>query len=494
MTHPMRAAIYVRKSTTHGLDAAFNSLDNQAESCRAFIRAKGWDEVFPVFSDGGFSGGTTDRPAFRRLMSAVEAGDIDAIVVHRLDRFSRSVADFARLLEDLNKRGVAVVSVCEGFDTSTASGVLMVNLVVALAQWERQTASERGRVKIAAARRKGMWTGGRAPYGYALTDGRLVIDEQQAEVLRTAFAALARGEGPTAVARMLNGRGWQTATGKAWTRQRLQRVIENRIYRGELRAGDEWLEGQHDAIIDAETFARAQRPPPTTRAKRASTRKDAVALLAGLIRCAACGRTYRVQSHRRKHGRATSYICGGAVGSDECPSRRVQGEPLEAFVLDAIRERIDAGFAEEVRAAIDARIAADKQATARKQAMYRRRIAQAERDAKALSEALATAESDAARALLQAQIVDAGARHAEATAALDELRLRADQQTALRVDERWVADALTEWHGLWALMTPPNRHRLLKAVVQAVHIDEPAGLVEVDLLDFAQPETTEEAA
>lgn len=494
MTAHLRAAIYTRKSTTHGLDGEFNSLDNQAESCRAFIRAKGWGEIAPVFSDGGFSGGTTNRPAFQRLMRAVEAGEVDAIVVHRLDRFSRSVADFAHLLEDLADKGVAVVSVCEGFDTSTASGVLMVNLVVALAQWERQTAAERVRVKVAAARRKGLWTGGRAPYGYALSEGRLVIDEPRAEALRTAFAALARGEGPTPVARMLNGRGWQTATGKRWTRQRLQRVIVNRIYRGEIRAGDEWVEGQHDAIIDAETFARAQRPLPTPRATRTSTRKDAVALLAGLIQCAACGRTYRVQSRRRKQGRVTDYICGGAVGSDECPSRRVQGEPLEGFVLDAIRERLNAGFAEEVNTAIDARIAADKQSIARKQAIHRRRMAQAEAETRSLAEALTTAESDAARTLLQSQIDDASMRHAEAQAALDDLELRTQQQDAIRVDERWVADALRDWDGLWALMNPPNRHRLLKAVVQAVHIDEPAGLVEVDLIDFAQPETTEEAA
>ena len=207
----MRAAIYTRKSAEKGLEQDFNSLDRQQEACAAYIASQGWVELPARYADGGFSGGTIERPAFQRLLREVDAGGVDVIVVHRLDRLSRSLADFVKLMRRFRDRGVALVSVTQSFDTSSATGALLLNILVSFAEFERQMASERTRDKMLATRRRGHHGGGRAPIGYRLDAKRLVVDPAGADIVRTLFAQLGDGVGLTETARFLNAQGWRTA-------------------------------------------------------------------------------------------------------------------------------------------------------------------------------------------------------------------------------------------------------------------------------------------
>ena len=187
---PVRCAIYTRVSTDHGLEQDFNSLDAQHDAAQAYIRSQahaGWALIRTRYDDGGYSGGSTDRPALQRLLSDVEAGRIDVIVVYKVDRLTRSLADFAKLVELFDGRGVSFVSVTQQFNTTTSMGRLTLNVLLSFAQFEREVTSERIRDKIAASKRKGLWVGGIAPLGYETKDRKIIVVEEQAERVRTIF-------------------------------------------------------------------------------------------------------------------------------------------------------------------------------------------------------------------------------------------------------------------------------------------------------------------
>ena len=186
----LRVAVYTRKSTSAGLEMEFNSLDAQREASEGFIRSQahlGWRLVPDAYDDGGFTGANLERPAFQRLLTDIDAGRIDVVVVHRVDRLSRSLLDFSRVMDHLNQRGVAFVSITQNFNTATAMGRLTLHMLMSFAEFEREMISERTRDKIGASRRRGMWTGGRLPYGYGVRDKKLVVNRVEALVVREAF-------------------------------------------------------------------------------------------------------------------------------------------------------------------------------------------------------------------------------------------------------------------------------------------------------------------
>ncbi len=186
----LRCAIYTRKSTEEGLDQAFNSLDAQREACEAYIPSQageGWRLVKTRYDDGAYSGGTMDRPALRRLLADIDAGKVDTVVVYKVDRLTRSLADFARIVELFDAHDVSFVSITQAFNTTTSMGRLTLNMLLSFAQFEREVTGERIRDKIAASKRKGMWMGGVVPLGYDVIDRKLVINEVEAETVRTLF-------------------------------------------------------------------------------------------------------------------------------------------------------------------------------------------------------------------------------------------------------------------------------------------------------------------
>lgn len=271
----IRCAIYTRKSTEEGLDQAFNSLDAQREACEAYVKsqaAEGWVLVQTAYDDGGFSGGNMDRPALQKLLADVDAGWIDTIVVYKIDRLTRALSDFARIVERLDRRGASFVSVTQAFNTTTSMGRLTLNVLLSFAQFEREVTGERIRDKIAASKKKGMWMGGVPPLGYDLpidpTTRALVVNELEAEHVRTLYRLYLELGSVSALAERLRADGWLTRVrisrkgtqsgGVSYSRGALFHLLKNRIYLGEIVHGDLAMPGRHTAIVDADLFDRVQ--------------------------------------------------------------------------------------------------------------------------------------------------------------------------------------------------------------------------------------------
>jgi site-specific DNA recombinase len=269
-----RCAIYTRKSTEDGLEQEFNSLDAQREAGEAYIasqKSEGWVCLPDHYDDGGFSGGNMDRPALQRLLADIEAGKIDCIVVYKVDRLSRSLIDFSKIMEVLERHKVSFVSVTQQFNTSTSMGRLMLNVLLSFAQFEREMISERTRDKIAATRRKGKWTGGMPLLGYDVDTrgGRLLVNEEEAARVREIFELYLDRQSLITTAAELERRGWTTKRwvtkkgremgGKPFGKNNLFKLLTNRIYLGKITYKDEVHEGEHPAIVDEEIFERVQR-------------------------------------------------------------------------------------------------------------------------------------------------------------------------------------------------------------------------------------------
>src|SRR6187455_1529110 len=247
LSKPIRCAIYTRVSTDAGLDQEFNSLDAQYDASQAYIRSQahaGWSLVKGRYDDGGFSGGSTDRPALQRLLADVVARRIHIIVVYKVDRLTCSLADFAKLVELFDAHGVSFVSVTQQFNTTTSMGRLTLNVLLSFAQFEREVISERIRDKVAASKRKGLWVGGMVPLGYELKDGKLLIVEQEAELVRTIFRRYLKLASLNLLMADLRTRGivtkvrtlktGETMGGIPFTRGPLFYILRNRFYIGEV--------------------------------------------------------------------------------------------------------------------------------------------------------------------------------------------------------------------------------------------------------------------
>jgi DNA invertase Pin-like site-specific DNA recombinase len=295
-TKPVRCAIYTRVSTDHGLEQDFNSLDAQHDAAQAYIRSQahaGWTLIRARYDDGGYSGGSTDRPALQRLLSDVKAGKIDVIIVYKVDRLTRSLADFAKLVELFDEHGVSFVSVTQQFNTTTSMGRLTLNVLLSFAQFEREVTSERIRDKIAASKRKGLWVGGIAPLGYATKDRKIVVVEEEAERVRTIFRrylelgslnllmADLRERGIVTKVRSLKTR--RTVGGIPFTRGPLAHFLRNRFYIGEVVFKGEVFPGEQPAILDRDLFDAVQAKLNDQRNNHTVIRAKSDALLIGRI-------------------------------------------------------------------------------------------------------------------------------------------------------------------------------------------------------------------
>ena len=287
MPRRLRCAIYTRKSSEEGLDMEFNSLDAQREACEAYVasqRAEGWAAIREPYDDGGVSGGTLDRPALKRLLVDVEAGLIDVIVVYKIDRLSRSLMDFARLVEIFERNQVTFVSVTQSFNTTTSMGRLTLNILLSFAQFEREVIGERIRDKVAASRKRGMWMGGYVPLGYDVRDRKLVVNENEAATVRMIFQRFAAIGSATMLAKALAAEGVLNKRGKLVDKGFLYKLINNRVYLGEAVHKGTAYPGEHAAIIDQALWdnvhAILQESP---RLRATNTRAQTPALLKGII-------------------------------------------------------------------------------------------------------------------------------------------------------------------------------------------------------------------
>ena len=259
----VHCAIYTRKSSEEGLEQEFNSLQAQREACEAFInsqRQEGWVCLPAAFDDGGFSGATMERPALQRLLADITAGRVDTVVVYKIDRLTRSLADFAKIVEILDARGASFVSVTQQFNTTTSMGRLTLNVLLSFAQFEREVIGERIRDKIAASKRKGMWMGGVPPLGYRVEDRKLVVIDSEAETVRAIFRCYAELGSVRLLkqeleARGINSKAWTSASGriiggKPFSRGALYLILQNRPYLGEIVHNGRSHPGEHPPIID----------------------------------------------------------------------------------------------------------------------------------------------------------------------------------------------------------------------------------------------------
>jgi site-specific DNA recombinase len=341
----LRCAIYTRKSSEEGLDQEFNSLDAQRESCEAYIasqRPEGWLPVPDRYDDGGISGGTLERPALKRLLADIEFGRVDVVVVYKIDRLSRALMDFAKLVEVFERNQVTFVSVTQAFNTTTSMGRLTLNVLLSFAQFEREVIGERIRDKHAASRKKGMWMGGWVPFGYAVKDRKLLIREDEAEIVRMIFKRFTQIGSATELAAELRKQGALTRLGMPIDKGTIYKLINNRIYIGEAVHKGTSYPGEHQAIVERRLWDKVHAILQTNGRKRAAgTRSNTPALLKGLL----FGPTGAAMSpsHTRKGGRLYRYYVSQTTlkqGAGTCPVGRVPAAEIEAAVIGQVRELV----------------------------------------------------------------------------------------------------------------------------------------------------------
>jgi len=350
----VRCAVYTRKSTDENLELDFNSLDAQREAAENYIASQkhaGWVCREEHYDDGGFSGGTIDRPAFTRLMADVEAGLVDCIMVYKIDRLSRSLMDFARIMETLERHNVSLVSVTQQFNTTSSMGRLTLNILLSFAQFEREIISERTRDKIAAARRRGKWTGGAPVLGYdrARDNGgsRLVVNQAEAKQVRTIYEKYLELGSLLAVVRWLDAQNWRNKRyetkkgtsrgGKDFDKSTLQKLLTNRLYLGKITYKGQVYEGEHEAIISQELFDRVRAMLQRNgRSGGNHVRNRFGAVLKGLLNCSPCGCSMAPTHTKKGNRRYRYYVCVNAQkrGWHNCQSRSIPAAEVEPFVVD----------------------------------------------------------------------------------------------------------------------------------------------------------------
>ena len=349
----VRCAIYTRKSSEEGLEQDFNSLDAQRESCEAYITSQkheGWTVIAEPYDDGGLSGGTMERRALIRLLDDIRAGKVDVVVVYKVDRLTRSLADFAKIVETFDNHNVSFVSVTQALNTTTSMGRLTLNVLLSFAQFEREVTGERIRDKIAASKKKGMWMGGTMPHGYDSEDRKLVVNEAEAEVVRHVFrryAALGSVrelkdelDADGVVSKVRVYKSGRCAGGAPLARGAIYHMLQNRIYLGEIVHKDKSYPGKHDAIIDSGLWDKVQAKLSANRVERKTGGgAKEPSLLAGLLYD---GHGHRMTpSHARKSGKRYRYYVSRPLTTNSRANapcgRRIPAGDIERVVTRRIR-------------------------------------------------------------------------------------------------------------------------------------------------------------
>ena len=483
---PVRCAIYTRKSTEEGLNQAFNSLDAQREAGEAYILSQkhdGWTLVPSQYSDGGYTGANIERPGVRQLMADIEAGKIDCVVVYKVDRLSRSLIDFAKMMGLFEKHGVCFVSVTQQFNTNIPLGRLTLNILLSFAQFEREIISDRTRDKQVAARKKGKWTGGHIILGYDLDSqaGKLTVNLEEAERIREIFRMYLDGTPVLEMTKRLDRLGWRnkqwtTRDGKLYGGSPLRRchiynLLSNILYTGQVKVGDEIFPGEHEGIVDQQTFDLAQaRLMENAWTPGNPHRIKMDALLRGIIYCSCCGSGMYSTYSANKERRYRYYVCYKSQQKLEgyCTSRSVSAPSVEDAVVESIRRvcvnpdvlaetailarqriaEITTGLREELNAT-NGRVKNLKSQIARLRNPEPKRLAE-------IHEQLATGDARA-----------------------EELRgdiLRREKQ---RIDEKELRRTMESFEDVWKAMNLEEQRGLLRQLVEKVGYDGRTGKVTV---------------
>lgn len=498
---PARCAIYTRKSTEDGLNQDFNSLDAQRESAEAYIlsqRHEGWTLVPTQYSDGGYTGANIERPGVRQLLADIEAGLVDCVVVYKVDRLSRSLIDFSKMMELFEKHGVCFVSVTQQFNTNTSLGRLTLNILLSFAQFEREIISERTRDKQVAARKKGKWTGGHILLGYDLDlrGRKLIINAEEAERVREMFTLYLEGTPVMEIVQRFDKRGWRN---KQWTthegklyggsplrRCHIYKLLGNIIYTGQVKVGDDVFPGEHEAIIDQATFDLAQVKLKENTWKAGNQRHVKMdALLRGVIYCTSCGSgmypTYSASGERRYR----YYVCYRSQQKLEgyCNSRSVSAPAVEDAVVESIR-----------------RVGVNPDVLAETAQLARQRLAEM---VSALREELSTINGRVKN--LKSQL--AKLRNPEAPQAIEirdeivngeaqaeEIRKKMLRRERQKIDEKELRRTMESFEEVWKAMNLEEQRILLRQLVEKVGYDARTGKVTVSFKSAGVKELVQKGA
>ena len=482
----IRCAIYTRKSTEEGLEQEYNTLDAQRDAGESYVqsqRHEGWLCLESRYDDGGYTGANMDRPALRRLLADIEAGKVDCVVVYKVDRLSRSLLDFARIMETFDRRNVAFVSVTQAFNTASSMGRLVLNVLLSFAQFEREMISERTRDKIAAARRRGKWSGGMPVLGYVVDQTKLVVTPEEAERVREIFSLYLERKSLLEVVKEINKRDWRTKNwitkkgtergGRPFDKNSLYSLLTNVVYVGKVRYKDEVHDGEHKAIVETETFSRVQ-----TLLRRngksggRATRNKYNALLRGLIRCEACGcgmgHTYSSKRNRQYR----YYVCRQAQqrGWQACPSPSIPAGEIERFVIDQIKA-----------IGRDPTLVRETLDITRRQAQARIGELKAERSLrrKELNDDHSRLVDIATSGLGDEECIEAQGRVLRAERRLTEIEDELVLLEGQMVGETEVVTALADFDAVWACLAPKEQARIVELLVERVSYDANEGSVSI---------------
>lgn len=338
----IRCAIYTRKSSEEGLEQDFNSLDAQREACEAYIKSQmheGWVLLDKQYNDGGYSGGTMERPAFKKLLKDIENDEVDIVVVYKVDRLTRSLMDFSKIIDVFDKHNASFVSITQHFNTTTSMGRLTLNILLSFAQFEREVTGERIRDKIAASKKKGMWMGGKVPLGYLKEDKKLIIHNEDAQKVQMLFDKYLELRSVPKLMQYLKENENKTKTDKYFSKGQLYHLLSNRVYIGKITHKDKIYDGEHEAIICNEIFEKVQKLLYENKVDKTCGGKcSSNSLLAGLIYDDLGNKM--TPSHSNNHGRRYRYYISRALKNNEetgSVSKIPAGE-IEKFVVETTKD------------------------------------------------------------------------------------------------------------------------------------------------------------
>jgi site-specific DNA recombinase len=482
-----RCAIYTRKSTEEGLEQEYNSLDAQRDAGEAYIKSQqheGWVCLPGQYDDGGYTGANMDRPALRRLLADIDAGKVDCVLVYKVDRLSRSLLDFAKIMATFERHNVSFVSVTQAFNTATSMGRLVLNVLLSFAQFEREMISERTRDKIAAARRKGKWSGGMPLLGYNVAKTKLVVDASEARRVRDIFALYLEQQSLLAVVKELGSRGWRTKRwttrkgttrgGRVFDKNSLYQLLTNVVYIGRIRYKDEVHAGEHEAIVDAAVFDEVQTLLQRNgRTGGRGVRNKHSALLRGLLRCAACDCAMSHSYSAKDKRRYRYYVCTRAQknGWQSCPSPSVPAGEIERFVIEQIRAiGRDPLVIQETL--VQTRRQTEDQITKLK--AEREDVRMQLRDDHSELARLATTSRPT-----DPRLADVHDRIRVAERRITELDDELATHDARLLDEAEVATALADFDAVWDCLAPREQARVIELLVERVNFDGKAGKLSI---------------